>query len=150
MTQHDTLRVLIRVRYGECDAPNVMFNARYMDLLDVAFTEYERVIWGGHQRLLDAGLDAQVVSTQIDWSAAARFDDVLALSVRTARIGTSSFTLAVRFQRDGDDLLLATASVTYVMVDAQNGGKHAIPPVEREALAAGAPGVLINMAGVAG
>ena len=35
------MRVLIRVRYGECDAQGVLFNARYMDLVDVAFTEFE-------------------------------------------------------------------------------------------------------------
>ena len=62
------MRVLIRVRYGECDAQGVLFNARYMDLVDVAFTEFERVVWGGHAVLLDAGLDTQVVSMKIDWT----------------------------------------------------------------------------------
>ena len=142
------MRVLIRVRYGECDAQNVMFNARYMDLLDVAFTEYERIVWGGHQRLLESGLDAQVVSMRLDWTAPARFDDIVALDVRTTRIGNSSFTVSVEFSRHADGLALAVATTTYVMIDAAAGGKQSIPQREREALEAGAPGVVINLTGV--
>jgi len=141
------LEVLVRVRYGECDAQNVMFNARYMDLADVAFTEYERVIWGGHQRLLGAGLDVQVVSMRIDWTAAACFDDVLSLRVTTERIGNSSFTLRVHFSRAKDGAALATANVTYVMVDTAGGGKVSIPEPQRTALQAGAEGQRINLAG---
>ena len=141
------MRVLIRVRYGECDAQGVLFNARYMDLVDVAFTEFERVVWGGHAVLLDAGLDTQVVSMKIDWTAPARFDDVLDLELSVDRIGRTSMTLRAEFRQFGDDSSLATALVTYVLIHADEGGKTPIPPWLRQALDRGAQAVCIDLAG---
>jgi len=67
---------LIRVRYGECDAQNVVFNPRYAEYVDIASTEYIRHIWGGYDQLIASGMDMQVVSMKLDWSASAKFDDV--------------------------------------------------------------------------
>ena len=39
-------RLLLRVRYGECDAQQVVFNARYGDYVDVAATEFYRAVFG--------------------------------------------------------------------------------------------------------
>ena len=58
--------LLIRVRYGECDAQQVVFNARYADYVDLAITEYFRVLFGGFKELLKQGLDNQVVRLAID------------------------------------------------------------------------------------
>ena len=88
---------LTRVRYGECDAQLVVFNARYGDYADLAATEYFRALFGGIQKLLERQLDTQVVHYGIDWKAPARFDDVLGVRVRTARTGTTSFALAMEF-----------------------------------------------------
>jgi acyl-CoA thioester hydrolase len=79
LSEHFTL--LLRVRYGECDAQQVVFNARYADYIDIAMTEYFREAVGGFQYLLEQGLDNQVVSLHIDWHSSAKFDDVLAISV---------------------------------------------------------------------
>ena len=68
-------RLLLRVRYGECDAQQVVFNARYGDYVDVAATEFYRAVFGSYQALLEQGLDSQVVRMVTDWSAPARFDD---------------------------------------------------------------------------
>ena len=92
-------RLLLRVRYGECDAQQVVFNARYGDYVDVAATEFYRAVFGSYQALLEQGLDSQVVRMVTDWSAPARFDDVLQLEVRTLRLGNSSFTLEVDIRR---------------------------------------------------
>ena len=43
--------LLLRVRYGECDAQEVVFNARYADYIDIAMTEYFRSAVGGFQVL---------------------------------------------------------------------------------------------------
>ena len=34
----DQFTLLLRVRYGECDAQEVVFNARYADYIDIAMT----------------------------------------------------------------------------------------------------------------
>ena len=46
-------RFRFRVRYGECDAQGVVFNARYGDYVDIAVNEYIRTLFGDYQRLLD-------------------------------------------------------------------------------------------------
>ena len=46
-------RFRFRVRYGECDAQGVVFNARYGDFVDISVNEYIRTLFGDYQRLLD-------------------------------------------------------------------------------------------------
>ena len=43
---------LLRVRYSECDAQKVVFNGRYVDYIDIAVTEFMRVIWGNYNDIL--------------------------------------------------------------------------------------------------
>ncbi|MEO4047137.1 thioesterase family protein [Pseudomonas sp. CAU 1711] len=140
-------RLLLRVRYGECDAQQVVFNARYGDYVDVAVTEFYRALFGSYQALLEQGLDSQVVRMVTDWSAPARFDDVLQLEVSTLRLGSSSFALEVDIRRQADQAAIARAEVTYVMVDAQAFSKTAIPDTIRSQLERGAPGVIVDQAG---
>ena len=40
-------RYYLRVRYGECDAQKVVFNARYGDYLDISLLEFLRAIGFG-------------------------------------------------------------------------------------------------------
>lgn len=140
-------RLLLRVRYGECDAQQVVFNARYGDYVDVAATEFYRAVFGSYQALLDQGLDSQVVRMVTDWSAPARFDDVLQLEVSTLHLGNSSFSLQVDIRRLGDQAVIARSEVTYVMVDARTFSKRTIPDALRAQLQHGAPGMLVNQAG---
>ena len=44
---------LFRVRYAECDPQGVVFNGRYVEYADVAFTEFVRSALGGYQELID-------------------------------------------------------------------------------------------------
>ena len=139
--------LLLRVRYGECDAQQVVFNARYGDYIDVAATEFYRALFGSYQYLLERGLDSQVVRMSTDWSSPARFDDVLLIQVQTLRLGTTSYSLLVEIIQQAEQRLVARSEVTYVMVDAQSFGKTVIPADLRTQLEHGAPGVVINQAG---
>jgi len=135
-------RYLLRVRYGECDAQGIVYNARWGDYIDIAVSEYGRTLFGS----IDA-LDWKLVKQTIEWRASARFDDVLDIRVRTVRLGNTSFVLACEFVRHGSDAPLATAETTYVMVDAA-GAKRAIPDAARAALERGAPGAVVDHAAV--
>ena len=139
--------LLLRVRYGECDAQQVVFNARYGDYVDLAITEYFRLLFGGFKELLKQGLDNQVVRLAIDWKSPARFDDVLALSVETVRIGNTSYTMQVVFSDHLSARPIATAEVTYVLVSAGDHQKLSLPADFRERLAAGAPDRRIDQSG---
>ena len=138
---------LTRVRYGECDAQLVVFNARYGDYADLAATEYFRAIFGGIQQLLARNLDTQVVHYGIDWKSPARFDEVLGVRVRTARTGTTSFALAMEFFNGDTGAEVAQAELAYVLVSTPAYTKAALPDDLRAALLTGAPGVVMNQSG---
>lgn len=125
-----TLR--IRVRYNECDAQNVVFNARYADYADLASTEFLRAALGGYQELVKQGFENQIVKLLIEWKAPARFDDVLDLNVSVGRIGNSSFTLNTQFVNAQTDQLVATAEAVYVFVNAKDFSSCTIPSFVRE------------------
>ena len=119
LTIKNQFTLLLRVRYGECDAQQVVFNARYADYIDIALTEYFRVAVGGFQTLLDKDLDNQVVSLHIDWHSTAKFDDVLAIEVSLKKVGNTSYTFDIVISDFSSKRLIAKSTTTYVMVDTQ-------------------------------
>ena len=42
----EPFRYLLRVRYGECDAQMIVYNARWGDYVDIATTEFTRAVFG--------------------------------------------------------------------------------------------------------
>jgi len=135
---------LLRVRYGECDAQKVVYNARYADYVDLAATEFLRAIWGG--ALFGGGLDYRLVKQTIEWQSPARYDDVIEIRVSTVRIGTTSFTLGMELRVAGRHV--ATAETVYVLVGEADQAKRAIPEENRRQLEAGSLGVVVDHAGV--
>ncbi|WP_111493255.1 MULTISPECIES: acyl-CoA thioesterase [Marinobacter] len=138
-----------RVRYGECDAQGVVFNARYGDYVDIAVNEYIRTLFGDYRHLLEQDLDFQVVNLNQSWQSPARYDDVLCARIEPGRIGTTSFTLHLAFVELGEQRPVATADITYVMIAPSAGGKTPVPDAIREKLARGAPETRISHAGEA-
>ncbi len=111
-------------------------------------TEYFREAVGGFQYLLDQGLDNQVVSLHIDWHSSAKFDDVLAISVTSTKLGNTSYGFDILINDYISQKLIAKSSMTYVMVDTQNYHKTPVPDWLREKLLSSASLPLINHAGV--
>ena len=140
-------RFRFRVRYGECDAQSVVFNARYADYVDISVNEYIRTLFGSYQNLLDQDLDIQVVSLHLNYRAPAKFDDVLEARIAAGRVGTTSFTLHLEFYRYGEGVLVADADITDVLMRPSEMAKTPVPDSIRELLESGAPGVLISHAG---
>ncbi len=140
--------LLLRVRYGECDAQHVVFNARYGDYADIAMNEFLRALVGGYDKLLAAGVDTQVVRLATDYRSPARFDDVLAITVETSSIGNTSFALTMQMALHPSGRIVATTTATYVMVTAKTHQKLRVPDDIRRLLHAGAPGEVVNQAGV--
>jgi acyl-CoA thioester hydrolase len=134
-------RFFLRVRYGECDAQGVVFNARWGDYVDVAVTEYFRTLFGA---AAPDNFDMKLVKQTLEWHAGARFDDIVDCRVSTLRIGTTSFAVQTHFFRDTTHL--ATAETVYVAVD-KAGAKQPVRDAERRALERGAPGVVVDHAG---
>lgn len=139
--------VVVRIRYAECDAQGVLFNARYGELADVAATELFRHCFGGYQKLLDAGFDNQVVHYEIDWRAPLRFDDRARITARVGQLNRSSFSVQVIFEDDATGAARAQATLVYVMVDAQSYEKRPNPDWFREKAMEEGPMARVDMSG---
>ncbi|BES69313.1 thioesterase family protein [Marinobacter nanhaiticus D15-8W] len=137
----------LRVRYGECDAQGVVFNARYGDYVDIAVNEYIRTLFGDYQHLLDQDLDIQVVNLNQNWKTPARFDEVLCARITPGRIGNTSFALHLAFHEYRSGRLVMGADITYVMIAPSTEAKTPVPDRIRTLLEQGAPGTLISHAG---
>lgn len=140
-------RYYVRVRYQDCDAQHVVFNARYGDYIDLACFEFLRAALPGPRDALDGSFEIQTVRQVVEWKAPARFDDVLEIAVWASRVGKTSFTLHFELRRAGDGLLLVTSETVYVHVDPKTFAKREIEPKMRVALEAGAAGRKTDHAG---
>lgn len=147
MTALPPFRFRHRVRYGECDGQQVVFNARYGDFIDIGLTEYLRHLVGGTQGLADRGLDMMVVKQTKEWKGPARFDDVLEQSIRTGRVGSSSLTILTDFTLVPSGTPVMVAETVYVMTAYGLAEKRAIPEDLAALLLAGVPGRLVDHAG---
>ena len=145
----DRFRYYVRVRYGECDAQKVVFNARYADYVDLSTTEFLRALGFG-EALINGTLDYQLVKLTIEWKAPARFDQVLELTCYAKHLGNTSFTVATEFRIAGEEPIIVTAETVNVLVEAHTLRKIPLPADLRAALQTGAPGVITNHAGHAG
>lgn len=142
----DRFSYYLRVRYAECDAQKVVFNARYGDYVDLATTEFMGAL-GWRDVVINGELDYQLVKQTTEWKAPARFDQVLEVSVQAAHLGNTSFTLRSEFRIAGAEPVIATAETVYVLVDAATLGKRSLPTALRAALEQGAAGKVVDHAG---
>lgn len=139
-------RYLLRVRYGECDAQKVVFNARYGDYIDLASLEFLRAILPRPEDLISGVFDYQLVKQTIEWKAPIRFDEVAEISVWCKHIGRTSFTLAFEFRVEGCEPVTATAETVYVLVDSETLGKTPLPLDITQAFQKGGTGIVIDHA----
>ena len=140
-------RYYLRVRYQECDAQHVVFNARYGEYVDMACFEFLRTALPRPSNATDGTFEIQTVRQVVEWKRPARFDDVLEIAVRTDRIGSTSFTLSFDIRRAGEAEPLVTSETVYVHVDPKTWTKREIAPAMRAALEAGAAGKSTDHAG---
>jgi acyl-CoA thioester hydrolase len=123
----------LRVRYGECDAQGVVFNANYLAYMDHTMTELFRAAFGSYGAMVERGADMVVAEAQLRFLAPARFDDELDLDVAIEHLGNSSLVCRHTIRRDGE--LLIEGSTRHVFVDPQALTKLSIPDWGRDALA---------------
>jgi acyl-CoA thioester hydrolase len=122
----------LRVRYGECDAQGIIFNANYLAYVDVVLTEIWRQSLGSYDNLLETGVDTVVGEVNMRFLAPGRFDDLLRIEGGFDNLGTTSTTLKLWFRRD--TVLLVEADVRYVFVDLESWQKAPIPEPVRKGL----------------
>jgi acyl-CoA thioester hydrolase len=139
-------RYYLRVRYQECDAQGVVFNARYGDYVDVAAMEFFRAI-GFADTIKSGAFDVQLVKQTTTWKAPARNNDVIEVTVAATRLGTTSLVLTSWLRIAGAELVTCAVETIYVCVDGHSLNKRPLRHDERAALIRGAPGIAIDHAG---
>lgn len=121
-----------RVRYHETDPQSFLFNARYLEIADVAMSEFLRGIGCPYPDIVEQGFDPSVVRTEITFARPAHFDDVIDVDVVCSRMGSSSYD--IRFTMTRDDVAIAVIESVYVNVDVTLGKSRPVPPHVRAAL----------------
>ena len=75
-------------------------------------------------------------ASTVEYHAPARFDDLLEVFVRVERIGTTSVTYDCAAYRADDDVLMATAKQTLVLINLADRRPVPVPDSFREQVAA--------------
>ena len=122
---------LARVWFSDTDAQGVVYYGRYMPYFDQARTEYHR-----HLGAIEIRGEFALRALNVEYHAPARFDDLLEIFVRIARIGRTSVTYEHEAHRLPDDTLMVTATQTLVLVDLEERKACPIPDDVRERIRA--------------
>ena len=122
----------LRVRYHECDAQGIVFNAHHFAYFDITLTELWRDAFGSYDAMVEAGTDVVVADAQASFRASPRFDDLLDIEMTIETLGNSSMVTRFEEKRDGE--LLVSGRMVHVFVDAEAMTKQEIPPDMRERL----------------
>ena len=118
----------LRVRYSEIDAQGVVFNAHYLTFFDVALNEYLREIaFDYHAMVAEEGLDFHLVKSTVEYLGPIRFDEVIDIAVRPARIGNSSLTWELAVFRRGEDACLSRGEIIWVCAQPGTHQSHPLP-----------------------
>ncbi|HEY7795837.1 MAG TPA: thioesterase family protein [Gaiellaceae bacterium] len=121
---------LARVWFSDTDAQGVVYYGRYLPYVDHARTEYHRHLGRRSYHLGDS--EFVMRASNVEYHAPARFDDVVEIFIRLARIGRTSATYEAAAYRMEDDLLMVTATQTLVLVDLEARRAREIPNDYRE------------------
>ena len=119
-----------RVWFSDTDAQGIVYYGRYLPYFDHARTEYHRHL--GVSGVWFEGRDFVMRALNVEYHAPARFDDLLEIFVRLARIGRTSATYECAAYRADDDELMVVASQTLVLVDLAERRPVEIPGEYRE------------------
>ncbi len=119
-----------RVGFSDTDAQGIVYYGRYLPYFDAARVEYHR-----HLDLLVAGSGENefvMRANTIEYLAPARFDDLVEVFIRVARIGRTSVGYDLAAYKQEDDVLMVTAQQTLVLVDLGERRARRIPESYRE------------------
>jgi acyl-CoA thioester hydrolase len=124
----------LRVRWAEVDMQKIVFNGHYLTYIDTAIAEY----WRGiglpypHGYVERYANDVYLRKATVEYLGSARYDDLLTICCRVARLGRSSMTFAFEIYREGEHAPLVTAELVYVNADPASMKAAALPDEVRD------------------
>ena len=125
----------LRVRWAEIDAQKIVFNGHYLMYFDTAVAGYWRALAMPYAHTMEQlGGDLYVRKATVEYEASARYDDVLDVGMRCARIGNSSILFSGAVFRQ--DELLVSCELVYVFADPHTQKSKPVPDALRDILTA--------------
>jgi YbgC/YbaW family acyl-CoA thioester hydrolase len=124
----------LRVRWAEVDMQKIVFNGHYLTYIDTAIAEYWREIGlpYPHGYVERYANDVFLRKATVEYLGSARYDDVLAVCCRVAKLGRSSLTFHFEIYREAEEAPLATAELVYVNADPSSMKAAPLPDELRE------------------
>lgn len=116
----------IRVRYAETDAMGFLHHANYFVFFEMGRTELFRAQGGNYRIMEEQGLFLVVVKIECHYKAPARYDDLLTLTTRIARVTPVKLEHEYEVRRGAE--LLTTGRSTLACID-RAGKVQRIPDV---------------------
>ena len=121
----------LRVRWAEVDMQKIVFNGHYLMYFDTAVADYWRAMALPYETILTVLKgDLFVKKATVEYHASARYDDVLEVCIKCARIGNSSMLFQCEIFR-GDDHLIS-GELLYVFADPASQTSRPVPQVLRD------------------
>lgn len=111
--------IQIRVRYDECDPMGVVHHSRYLKYFEIGRTEFLRSSGGRYRDVEAAGLFVVVAHVDCSYRAAARYDDLLDVTTRIAKVTAAKIVHQYTITRDGERLVDATVTLAVINRDGQ-------------------------------
>lgn len=125
--------VQLRVRSYEVDWQGVVHNSNYLRYFEVARIEYLRAVGAAIDLKSVIGSSKVVlVRHEIDYRAAASFDDILTVYTRTSSIRRSSFTMEGIIEDETTGRRIAETVAVHVWLDAPSDRPKPVPDHFRE------------------
>ena len=123
----------MRVRWAEIDAQKIVFNGHYLMYFDTAVAGYWRALALPYaQTMASLGGDLYVRKATLEYHGSARYDELLDVGLRCARIGNSSLVFSAAVLRG--DSLLVSGELVYVFADPETQTACPVPPALRAVL----------------
>lgn len=126
-----------QVRYVELDTQGIVFNAHYLTWYDEAVSDYIRAAgWDYQAEVRASGADFHVVRGLVEYKVAIGRAQRIEVAARTTRIGRSSITFLPAVFPAGEDTLLATGEIVWVLTDQATRRPTPVPDRLRNLLSA--------------
>jgi YbgC/YbaW family acyl-CoA thioester hydrolase len=123
----------LRVRWVEVDMQKIVFNAHYLMYFDTAIADYWRALALPYEEAMaQLGGDLYVKKASVEYHGSARFDDLLEVALRCARVGNSSLVFSGAVFRG--DALLVSCELVYVFADPASQTSKPVPDALRNLL----------------
>jgi len=121
LTEHE---ITFRVRYQETDPMGFLHHAHYLTYFEIGRTELLRAAGGNYRQMEADGMLVVVVKAEVRYHRPARYDDLLRLHTKIARVTVAKIEHEYRLFREQE--LLASGFVTLAVID-RNGAIQRTP-----------------------